>query len=66
MPFVSIRMVKGRPPAQKDEIARRVAGAVHEVTGLPTEAVWVVFEDVEAADWYVGERSVEELRKGRT
>jgi len=37
----------------KDEIARRVTEAISEVTELPKAAVWVVFEDVARADWYV-------------
>jgi 4-oxalocrotonate tautomerase len=34
------------------------------VAQLPKEAVWVVFEDVAAEEWYVGSRSVAEIRKG--
>ena len=30
---------------------------------LPKEAVWVVFEDVTADDWYVGQTRVSELQK---
>ena len=30
---------------------------------LPKEAVWVVFEDVTADDWYVGQSRVSELQK---
>jgi 4-oxalocrotonate tautomerase len=64
MPFVSIRILAGHPQQRKDEISRRVTDAISEVAQLPKEAVWVVFEDVTAEDWYVGSRSVAEIRKG--
>jgi 4-oxalocrotonate tautomerase len=66
MPFVNIRIVKevlaDDPQGRKAEISRRVADALSEVTGLPKDAVWVVFEEVAARDWYVGTTSVEEMR----
>jgi 4-oxalocrotonate tautomerase len=32
------------------------------VTGLPKEDVWIVFEEVNARDWYLGEIDVETRR----
>ena len=58
MPFVNIQILKGHPQKRKDEIARRVTDAISEETGLPKEAIWVVFEDVAAPDWYVGGTTV--------
>ncbi|BBK31649.1 4-oxalocrotonate tautomerase [Stella humosa] len=63
MPFVNIRIVAGHSQARKDEIARRVADTIAEVAVVPKEAVWVVFEDVQAEDWYVGDTAVSELRR---
>lgn len=63
MPFVNIRILRGHSQERKDEISRRVTAAIAEVAQLPKEAVWVVFEDVAAEDWYVGGRTVAELRK---
>ena len=63
MPFVNIRILKGHPQERKDEIARRVTETIAEVAKLPKEAVWVVFEDVTADDWYVGQSRVSELQK---
>ncbi len=63
MPFVNIRIVEGHSQQRKDEIARRVVDAVSEVAELPREAVWVVFDDVAAADWYVAGTSVAESRR---
>ena len=53
MPFVNVRMLEGHSAQRKDEIARRVTEAISEVTELPQAAIWVVFEDVARADWYV-------------
>lgn len=63
MPFVSVRILKGHSQERKDEISRRVTDAITEVAQLPKEAVWVVFEEVEAEDWYVGATRVSELKK---
>lgn len=67
MPFVNIRLVKeviaDNPEAKKSAIAERVVDAVNEVTGIGRDDVWVVFEEVAARDWYVGETNVETRRK---
>jgi len=39
-----------------------VTETVSELAKLPKEAVWVVFEDVTADDWYVGQSRVSELQ----
>jgi 4-oxalocrotonate tautomerase len=63
MPFVNIRILKGHSKQRKDAIAARVTDAIAEVAELPKEAVWVVFEDVEAEEWYVAGSSVADTRK---
>ena len=63
MPFVNIRILAGHSRERKDEIARRVTETISEVAKLPKEAVWVVFEDVAADDWYVGPSRVSELQR---
>lgn len=63
MPFVNIRILKGHPQERKDEISRRVTAAISEVAQLPKDAIWIVFEDVEAEDWYVGAARVSDLKK---
>ncbi len=66
MPFVNIRLVReviaDDPEARKAEIARRIAAAITDVTGLSPDDVWVVFEEVAAKDWYVGPTSVQARR----
>ena len=63
MPFVTIRILAGHPQERKDEMSRRVTDAIAELAKLPREAVWVVFEDVTAEDWYVGGTTVGELKR---
>ena len=63
MPFVNIRLVRGRSQEQKDEISKRVVDAISDVLQLPRDDIWVVFEDVSAGDWYVGSTTVAEIRK---
>jgi len=65
MPFVNIRILAGHSQERKDEISRRVTDAISEVAQLPRDAIWVVFEDVAATDWYVGATSVERMRKAQ-
>ena len=63
MPFVNIQILKGHPQERKDEIARRVMAAISELAQLPPEAIWVVFDELPATDWYVGNTRVDVLKK---
>jgi len=54
MPFVNIQILKGHSEERKKEIAHRVTEVIADVAELPMDAIWVVFEDVESGDWYVG------------
>ncbi len=63
MPFVNIRIVKGTSDEAKSRIAKSVAKAISGETGIPLQAIWVVFEDVRPDEWFVGERSVAEMRR---
>ena len=65
MPFVNIQILKGHSKQRKDEISHRVTAAISEVAQLPKDAIWVVFEDVDTEDWYVGGSSVKDIRAGK-
>ena len=62
MPFVSIKFVKENiiadPEGKKARIADRVAQAVSDEMGIAKDDVWVAFEGIAAADFYVGPDSV--------
>jgi 4-oxalocrotonate tautomerase len=66
MPFVNIRLVKeliaDAPAKKKADIGKRIADAICDVTGLPPQDVWIVFEEVDAKNWYIGPNDVEKLR----
>ena len=64
MPFVNVRILEGHSQQRKDEMSRRITAAISEVAELPKEAIWVVFEDVSAQDWYIGGTTVHEIKKG--
>lgn len=65
MPFVNIRILKGHSQARKDAISKRVTDAISEIAELPRDAIWVVFEDVDTEDWYVGGTTVATRRKAQ-
>jgi 4-oxalocrotonate tautomerase len=69
MPFVNIRLVReviaSDPEAKKAAIAKKVAAAITEATGLGNDDVWIVFEEVAARDWYLGATNVETRRKAK-
>ena len=63
MPFVNIKIYEGFGHQRKTEIASRVTDAICDVTKLPREAVWVIIEDIDPPDWYVGGRPGERKPK---
>jgi 4-oxalocrotonate tautomerase len=62
MPFVNIRIYEGWGQDKLDEIAKRVTQAIHDVTSLPKEAVWVVMEEVDPPQWYVAGKPGERMK----
>lgn len=66
MPFVTIRLVAegiaDDPAGKKRRVAEKVARAINEETGIAKDDIWVVFEEVAARDWFVGETSVARRR----
>ncbi|HYA74277.1 MAG TPA: tautomerase family protein [Roseiarcus sp.] len=64
MPFVNIRIVEGISDEAKSRVAKSVAKAISGETGIALQSIWVVFEDVRAEEWFVGERSVAEIKRG--
>jgi 4-oxalocrotonate tautomerase len=66
MPFVNIRIVReviaADPAGKKADISKAVTDAIVGATGLARSDVWIVFEEVAARDWYLGDTDVETLR----
>lgn len=67
MPFVNIRIVKDviadDPIGKKSAMAAKIAAAISETAGIPKDDVWIVFEEIAARDWFVGDASVHKLRQ---
>lgn len=67
MPFVNVKIVKqviaDDPARKKAEIGTRITKAISEVTGIPEDSVWIVFDEVDHADWRVGLKDVATLRE---
>lgn len=51
MPHITIKMYPGRTGEQKEELTRKVADAVMEITGCSDDAVSVDIVDVKPEDW---------------
>lgn len=66
MPFVRITIVREAiaddPRGKKAAISNKVAAAISHATNLPETEISIVFDEVAAADWYVGSQDVESLR----
>jgi 4-oxalocrotonate tautomerase len=66
MPFINVRLAKeliaDDPEGKKAAIGKRITEAVTGVTGVKSEEVWIVMEEVPARDWFVGGRDVESMK----
>lgn len=66
MPFVRITIVRETladdPSGKKAAVSSKVAAAIAEVAGLPEREVSIVFDEVDARNWYLGSTDVEALR----
>jgi 4-oxalocrotonate tautomerase len=58
MPLITVKWVEGHNQERRDKVATKITDVVHETTGIPKAAIWVVFEDVKASDWYTDATSV--------
>ncbi len=54
MPFVEIKMWKGRTKEAKKKMIEKVSAAIVETLQCPSEAVHVIVQEVEKDDWAVG------------
>ena len=57
MPLIRVTMFPGRDAEQKAELVRRLTDTYLDVCGRPgqsAQGVWVIIDEVSAADWGVG------------
>jgi 4-oxalocrotonate tautomerase len=65
MPVVTVRIVEGRTPEQKQAAAIAITDILVETCGAHREHVYVVFEDVADTDWMVAGVTVAERKRLR-
>ena len=54
MPYVSVKMLKGRTPDQKRELSKAITDALVQICGARPEGTMVTFEEFDKGDWAVG------------
>lgn len=54
MPYVSVRMLKGRTKDQKKELAQAITKALAEICGARREGTTVVIDEVDRENWAIG------------
>jgi 4-oxalocrotonate tautomerase len=64
MPFVEIKMWKGRGKEIKKKMIERVTEAITETISCPKEAVQVIVLEVEKDDWAIGGKICSERNPG--
>jgi 4-oxalocrotonate tautomerase len=56
MPMITVRILAGQSKAAKQKIATGFKNTIVEATGFQPSDMWIVFEDVPADQWYVGDK----------
>ncbi|MFH1567867.1 MAG: 2-hydroxymuconate tautomerase [Gemmatimonadota bacterium] len=54
MPYVNVRMLKGRTKEQKQKLVKVISDAMAEICGAKPESTFVVVDEVERENWAVG------------
>ncbi len=53
MPFVSVKLLKGRSQQQKRELAVAITDAMERICGAPRAGTMVTFDEYDKGDWAV-------------
>ena len=56
MPMITVEWLEGRSPQQKAQLVEAVTQAFVEIAKVPTDQVWIVFQDVKRSDWAMAGR----------
>ncbi len=60
MPVVTVEWLKGRTLQQKAQLAQAMTHAFVEIAKVSKEQVWIVFRDVDRANWAMAGKLLEE------
>lgn len=66
MPMITINWTKGRSPAQKQAVVDGILQALATGAGVAPEHVWIVFDETEAEDFFIGSETIAERRRKRS
>ena len=53
LPYVDIKVAGKLTEDQKNELAQKITKIITDVTGKPSQYVYVVFEEVERENWAI-------------
>lgn len=53
MPFVSVKMYKGRTKEQKDKLVKEMTKDMVEILKIPKEAITIVYEEYDKENWSI-------------
>lgn len=57
MPMITVRIVEGQKTETKKKIAEGFTKVIKETTGFSSNDIWIIFQDVPAKEWFVGENN---------
>ena len=53
MPFINVKMLKGRTKEQKQELAARITDSIVDICGSPRDGTMAVIEEFDRDQWAV-------------
>jgi 4-oxalocrotonate tautomerase len=62
MPVITVQMLSGRTPAQKQSFIKQVAEVAVRTLDVPERAVTIVLMESSPEDWGVGGKTMAEIR----
>ncbi len=62
MPYVNIKVVGSLDKSQKKQLAKKVTQALEDIAGKPKDHTYVVFDEIDAENWAVGDGLVADRR----
>ncbi len=65
MPLINVSMFKGRTQAQKDAFMKKITQAAVEELNSNPEYIWIVLEEKEDTDWWIGYDSYDIVKQKR-
>ena len=65
MPLVTVDMLPGRTQEQKDALSKRIVEAMGEEMDVPPQAIWIIYRDTDAGDWFMADKSLAQIKRER-